>query len=163
MLGELREHVLSKLCSVIITVLNTLPVARTEVPSNMGSTMCLSSTALNMQVTIFTARQEVLCRLFAAEPNKQAHGSTPFAETAAGLLSLCLTLLASAAAMSAVLRRSVTEHLLPAAMSLSRTAHAIFVSNTGLQQQHRTGMLVFMAVCSSRCVCHVGPRCLTGL
>ncbi len=83
----------------------------------------------------------------------------PSAEGAAGLLSLCLTLLANAAAMPASFRRSVAEHLLPAVMSLSRAALPLLLGNTGFQQQHRTAMLVFMAVCSSRCV-SPGPTML---
>ena len=104
-------------------------------------------------------RQEVLCKLFATDVGKLARGTTPAAEAAAGPLSLCLTLLVNAAAMSASLRRSVAEHLLPAAMALSRAAHALLSGNTGFQQQHRTAMLVFVAVCSSRCVLH-GPAIL---
>ena len=41
MLAELREHVLSKLCSVIIAMLSTLKVARAEVTSKFWRRMCL--------------------------------------------------------------------------------------------------------------------------
>lgn len=161
-LAELRDHVLSKLCTVMITVLNTLKVAHTEVRSKHGRRSVPQLAALDMQSTNhYWPRQEVLCKLFAADTEKQAQGIMPYAARAAGLLSLCLTLLPNAAAMSASLRRTVAEHLLPAAISLSRAAHALLMGNTGFQQQHRTAMLVFMAVCSSRCVC-MGPQCLTG-
>ncbi len=54
MLAELREHVLSKLCSVITTALSTLELARTEVTSKLGRRCVLRLAALDVQAKGFT-------------------------------------------------------------------------------------------------------------
>ena len=50
MLAELREHVLSKLCSVTITVLNTLKVDHCKVTSQHTIRTVARVAALHMQV-----------------------------------------------------------------------------------------------------------------
>ena len=79
-----------------------------------------------------------------------ASEATAAEDRSAGMLSLLLRFLGGAASMPLSIRHCAAVHCLPAAMSLSRAAHAVLVSSTGFWQQHRRAMVVFMAVCCSR-------------